>query len=66
MPEPHPISAGKYSHGSPVLSTNKMPASAARFVTGGLPPLGRDRAGGISGAMCDQRSSESKGMAMTQ
>jgi hypothetical protein len=64
MPEPHPISAGRYSHGSPVLSTNRMPVSAARSGIGGRPPLGRGRAGGNRGEMCDQRSSESRGLAM--
>ena len=40
MPDPHPISAGRYSHGSPVLSTNRMPVSAARSCTNGRPPRG--------------------------
>ena len=64
MPEPHPISAGKHSHGSPVLSTNKMPVSAARFGTGGRPPLGRGGSGGSKGATNNQRSSATKSLAM--
>ena len=31
MPEPQPISGGKYSHGSPVKSTKRMPLSTSRF-----------------------------------
>ena len=64
MPEPHPISAGRYSQGSPVLSTNRMPVSAARCETGGRPPLGWGGKGGSNGAMWDHNSSVSKGLAM--
>ena len=51
IPEPHPISAGRYSHGSPVLNTNRMPVSAARPGTSSLPPRGRGQSGGNRGAM---------------
>lgn len=36
-PEPQPISAGRSRQRSPVLRTNKMPVSAARFETGRRP-----------------------------
>ena len=50
IPLPHPISAGKYSQGMPVFSTNRIPASAARSDTRGRPPLGFGGSGGSSGA----------------
>lgn len=64
IPDPHPISAGRYSQGRPVLSTNKMPVSTARSDTGGRPPLGRGRWGGSKGAISDQRSSGTSSLAM--
>ena len=33
MPQPQPISCGRYSHGMPVFSTKMMPVSAARSGT---------------------------------
>ena len=44
IPLPHPISAGKYSQGMPVFSTNRIPVSAARSDTRGRPPLGASAA----------------------
>ena len=64
IPEPHPISAGRYSQGRPVRSTNRMPVKAARSETGGLPPFGRGRAGGSSGSTTDQRSSGTRSLLM--
>ena len=64
MPEPQPISCGKYSHGKPVRSTNRMPVSAARSGIGGRPPFGRARPGGSSGAITAQRSSGTRNFAM--
>ena len=64
IPDPHPISAGRYSHGRPVRSTNRMPVKAARSETGGLPPFGRGRAGGSSGSTIDQRSSGTRSLLM--
>lgn len=64
IPEPHPISCGRYSHGKPVRSTNRMPVSAARSGIGGRPPFGRARAGGSSGAITAQRSSGTRNFAM--
>ena len=55
---------GRYSHGKPVRSTNRMPVSAARFGIGGRPPFGRSRAGGSSGAIATQRSSGTGAFAM--
>src|SRR5579871_2457498 len=40
MPDPHPISLGRYSHWIPVSKTNRMPVRTARLGTGGRPPLG--------------------------
>lgn len=64
VPDPQPISAGRYSHGSPVLSTSTMPVSAARADTGGRPPLGRDGSGGSKCAVNAQESSGRRGLAM--
>ena len=41
MPDPQPISFGRYCQGIPVLSTKMIPVRALRSSTGGLPPLGR-------------------------
>jgi hypothetical protein len=40
MPLPQPSSRGKYSHGVPVLSTNRIPVRAARSLIRGRPPFG--------------------------
>lgn len=64
MPEPQPISCGRYSHGRPVRRTNRMPASAARSGIGGRPPFGRGRAGGSSGAITAHRSSGTRVLAI--
>jgi hypothetical protein len=67
MPDPHPISRGSISHGSPAFSTNRMPVSAGRFSIGGRPPLGPGRGGGGSkGSMIAQRSSGSSACAIPQ
>jgi hypothetical protein len=39
MPEPQPISLGRYSHGTPLLSTNRIPVSAWRSDNGLRPGL---------------------------
>ena len=65
IPEPQPILAGRYSHGSPVLSTNRMPVSDARSGMGGLPPLGLGRSGGSKGAITAHKSSGTSSLAMT-
>ena len=54
IPDPHPISLGKNSHGMPVLRTNKMPVSTRRLSNGFRPGfrrrrfLGAGRSGSIS------------------
>ena len=65
MPDPHPISDGSISHWMPVRSTNRIPVSAARSGTRGLPPRGRGAATGSSGSMIDQSASEIRGEAMS-
>lgn len=64
IPEPQPISAGRSSHGMPVLSTKTIPVSAARSGIGGRPPFGFGRGGGSRGATAAQRSSGTRGRAM--
>ena len=64
IPEPQPISAGSISQGMPLLSTNKMPLSVARWEIGGRPPFGFGRSGGIRGAIRVHNSSETRGPAM--
>ena len=64
MPQPQPSSCGKYSHGQPVRSTNRIPVSAARSETGGRPPLGLGLRGGNNGAMRFHSSSVSSGLAI--
>lgn len=57
MPEPQPISGGRYSQGSPVESTNRMPRSTSRFGMRGRPPRGLSVSGGNKGSMTAQSSS---------
>jgi hypothetical protein len=64
MPEPQPISGGRYSQGKPVLSTNMMPVSAARFGTLGRPPFGFSGSGGKSGSITSHSSSLSNSLAI--
>ena len=63
-PLPQPSSWGRYSQGSPVLSTKRMPVSAARSGIRGRPPLGLGSSGGSSGAMTSQSASLTSGLAM--
>ena len=66
IPE-QPISRGKYSHGMPVRSTNRMPLSATRFGTGLRPGYRRRRrfGGGKCGASSSHNASSKIGFAMT-
>ena len=64
IPLPHPISAGKYSQGMPVFSTNRIPVSAARSDTRGRPPLGLGGSGGSSGAIRAHNASGNSSFAM--
>jgi hypothetical protein len=66
MPEPQPISNGRYSQGMPVFSTNKMPSRACRWLTG-LRPGYRNRlrlGGGKIGSIKFHRSSSSNCLAI--
>jgi len=64
IPLPQPISGGRYSHGSPVESTKRMPRSTSRFAMRGLPPLVLGGSGGSNGSMTAQSSSVINGFAM--
>jgi hypothetical protein len=65
IPLPQPSSWGRYSQGSPVLSTNRMPVSTARSETLGRPPLGLGGSGGSSGAIASQSASLTRGLAIS-
>lgn len=56
MPQ-HPLTSCGRSQGMPVCRTNRMPRNASRGGTGGRPPFGRGRAGGISGSINAHKSS---------
>jgi hypothetical protein len=64
MPEPQPISFGKYCQGIPVLSTKIIPVRALRSSTGGLPPLGRGGCLGKTGSTSFHNWSFTSGLAM--
>jgi len=64
IPEPQPISCGRYSQGMPVLSTNRIPVNASRLLTVGLPPLGFFFNGGKRGSMSSHNSSDNSGLAI--
>lgn len=49
MPLPKPNSWGRSSHGMPVRSTKRMPASASSSSSRGLPPLGERGTSGSNG-----------------
>jgi hypothetical protein len=65
-PLPQPISGGSSSHGMPLRSTNRMPASAARSGTRGRPPFGFGGSGGSNGSTIAHSSSVTSGGAMPQ
>jgi len=66
MPDPHPISLGKYSQGMPVLRTNNIPVSTERLSFGFRPGFRRRRflGGGSSGSSSFHNSSSKIGRAM--
>lgn len=66
MPDPHPISLGKYSHGMPVLRTNRIPVSTERRSFGFRPGFRRRRflGGGSNGSISFHNSSSKIGFAM--
>lgn len=66
MPLPQPISCGKYSQPMPVLSTNRIPVSAARSETGLRPGYRNLRLRfGIIGSISDHNCSANIGLAMS-
>jgi len=64
IPEPQPISWGRYSHGMPVRRTKRIPVSALRSGMGGRPPFGRGGRFGRSGSINSQSLSVSSGLAI--
>lgn len=64
MPEPQPISGGRYSQGNPVESTKRMPRSTSRLGVRGRPPFGFGGSGGNRGSMTAQSSSVINCLAM--
>jgi hypothetical protein len=66
IPDPHPISWGRYSQGMPVLRTNKIPVSTERLSFGFRPGFRRRRflGGGNSGPISSHNSSSKIGRAM--
>jgi hypothetical protein len=57
MPEPQPISRGRYSQGMPVRSTNRIPVSTFRSASGLRPGLRRRRRLGFGRSGSIQRHS---------
>jgi len=66
IPEPQPISWGRYSQPMPVLRTNKMPVKALRFSSRFRPGYRNRRgmAGGSSGSISFHNRSSKTGLAM--
>jgi len=65
IPEPHPISCGRYSHGVPVLRIKRIPVNAARSDIRGRPPLGLGGSGGNNGSIRLQSASGNSGLAIS-
>ena len=65
MPDPQPISLGRYSHGTPLLSTNRIPVNAWRWDSGLRPGWRRRRRVGLgsSGSIQRHSCSSSSGLA---
>jgi hypothetical protein len=65
IPDPHPISGGRSSHGMPVLSTNRIPVSTARSSSRFRPGYrNRRRLTGKSGPITSHNSSSNTVLAM--
>jgi len=64
MPEPQPISLGRYCQGMPVLSTKIIPVRILRSSKGGLPPLDRGGCLGRIGLISSHSCSFTSGLAM--
>jgi hypothetical protein len=63
IPDPQPISLGRYSHGQPLISTKMIPVRAARSATRGRPVFwGEPR--GRCGSISSHSASSSKGFAI--
>jgi hypothetical protein len=63
IPDPQPISVGRYSHGQPLISTKMIPVRAARSATRGRPVRwGEPR--GRCGSISSHSASSSKGFAI--
>ncbi|GAX56576.1 hypothetical protein SO3561_08144 [Streptomyces olivochromogenes] len=58
IPEPKPNSCGRYSRWMPVCSTNRIPHSACRSGTQGLPSTSFGPGAGSNGSMSDHGSSD--------
>src|SRR5262249_25603556 len=66
MPQPQPISLGRFSPGIPVLRTKRRPVSALRSPKGLRPGKRKRRGlrGGSRGSRRDHNSSETSGLAI--
>jgi hypothetical protein len=64
VPEPQPISGGKYDHGNPVRRTKMMPRKASRLEMRGRPPFGFSSSGGSNGSTAAHSSSLTSGFAI--
>jgi len=65
IPQPQPISSGRYSHGVPVFRIKRIPVKQLRSETRGRPPLGFRRSGGNNGWIRSHNSSGNNGLAMS-
>lgn len=63
IPDPQPISLGRYSQGQPLISTKMIPVNAARSGTRGRPVFCRDRRGRC-GSISSHSASSTKGFAI--
>jgi hypothetical protein len=64
MPQPHPISGGRYSQGQPLLRMKRIPVRHARSETRGRPPFGFGDSGGNKGRIRSHSSSDNNRLAM--
>jgi hypothetical protein len=64
IPLPQPISCGSICQGIPVISTNRIPVSAARSSRRGRPPSGFSGSLGKMGSIRFHSSSDTRGLAM--
>jgi hypothetical protein len=64
MPQPQPISRGRYSQGQPLLRMKRIPVRHARSETRGRPPFGFGGSGGKKGRTFSHNSSDNNCLAM--